>query len=223
MDSNTILDTVNTYVPDLVLLVLGINMVFCFIYRTKLTTPFRWLFYFLIWNFIIEVLALVFMKLGMNNLPLLHIYTLGEFILFSFFYKSLLHKPVVLKKVFPYLVGAIVLLIVLNSVFIQSIYTFNTYAKSAVQIIIIGFAILYFYNLIENRSLSQKKAKGLRLVNSAVIIYYSGSLFVFMYGFSIDVSKPYIMLWAFNATLNLIFQLLILKGLWKAYFKRRIL
>jgi hypothetical protein len=170
----------------------------------------------------IEILARVFMQLEYNNLPLLHIYTLGEFILFSYFYKSLLYKPAVFHKKYLYFIVGCSLLIVFNSVFFQSIYEFNSYAKTFVQITIIGYAVLYFYNLIGNDTAAPVASKSLRIVNSAVIIYYSGSLFIFMYGkIALENARPYIVLWAFNSVLNIIFQLLILLGLWKAFYKKK--
>jgi hypothetical protein len=223
MDYKTILDVLNSYVQILVLIVLSTNVVFCFVHRHKLNSPFRFLFYYLIWNLLIEILAITFMKIGYNNLPLLHIYTLGEFVFFSYFYKSLIHKPSAFQKFFRHYIVVGSILIILNSIFFQSIYDFNTYSKSVVQITIIGFAVLYFYNLIENKLLTEEISKGLRLVNSAILIYYSGSLFIFMYGISLEANDHYIMMWTFNAILNLVFQMLILRGLWKVYFKKRIL
>ena len=221
MESYATLHTIYFYAVKLAFICLSINVVFCFIKRKKLNTPFLRLFYFLIWNLIIEVLAQVFMKLEYNNLPLLHLYTLGEFILFSYFYMSLLNKPIRFKKIFGYFILVGSLLIILNSILFQSIYAFNTFAKTFVQIIIIGYAVLYFYYLVENPNLSVAKSKSLRLVNSAILVYYSGSLFIFMCGkFSLIDVEGFVVFWAFNAMLNFIFQLLILIGLLKAFFRK---
>lgn len=222
MEISTTLNAINSIIPNLVLLVLSINVVLCFLNRRKLDTSFTYLFYYLIWNLIIEVLAIICIELGWNNLPLLHIYTLGEFVLFSLFYKNLLEKPFIFHTIFPYFLAIGSAFIIANSIFFQSIYAFNTYAKSMVQISIIGYAVLYFYNMMEDKLLAENTSKSLRLINSAIIIYYSGSLFVFMYGFSIDLSETYLLFWAFNAILNLVFQMLILWALWIAYFKKRI-
>jgi len=224
MDSYETVHTIYYYAVKLALVCLSVNVVFCFVYRKKLNTPFRRLFYFLILNLIIEILAFTFMQFKQNNLPLLHLYTLGEFILFSYFYMSLINKPALIKNAFRYFVIGGCLLILLNSIFLQSIYTFNTFAKTAVQVTIIAYAVLYFYNLVENSSFSTAVSKSLRLVNSAILIYYSGSLFIFMYGkFSLINVEGYVVFWAFNAILNFIFQLLILLGLWKAFFRKKTL
>lgn len=204
------------------LLCLLISVVLCYMHRKKLNTPFKRLFYFLIWNGIIEILAYI-MFLGYNNLPLLHLYTLGEFILFSYFFKSLINKPTIFQKGYKYFTYGVGFLILINSIFFQSIYEFNTNAKTFVQLIIITYAVIYFYNLVENRMYDAELSKSLRLINSAIIIYYSGSLFIFMCSkMSFENNETYRVFWAFNAVLNLVFQLLILLGLWKVFFKKKV-
>lgn len=206
---------------NLAITCLALNILLCLFHFKKLETPFRRFCYFLIWNLLIEIFARGFAYTGINNLPLLHLYTLGEFILLSFFYKSLLRKPLFFQnKYLQYvLIGSI--LIVLNSLFVQSIYGFNTLAKTSVQIIIISYAVLYFYHLTENTGLSHPVKKGMRLINSGIIVYYSGSLFIFMCSqVSFSNTNLYKAFWAFNAILNLIFQLLILWGIWKTVFKK---
>lgn len=203
------------------MLCLSVTVSLCLFNFKKISTPFRRLCYFLIWNLFIEIFARVFSYSGMNNLPLLHLYTLGEFVLFSWFYKSLLKTNELFQKRYWVFVFVFSVLIVLNSIFLQNIYGFNTFAKTVVQVIIISYAVLYFYNLTENQSISPSIEKVLRLINSAIIVYYSGSLFIFMCGqVSFGKSDLYQMFWAFNAVLNLIFQLLVLWGIWKIIYKK---
>jgi len=107
----------------------------------------------------------------------------------------------------------------LNSILVQSIFEFNTIAKTIVQIIIISYAVIYFYNLTDDQPLSRTSEKSIRLINSAILIYYSGSLFVFMCSqLSFLNEDVYLLFWTFNAILNVIFQLLILIGIWKVIF-----
>ncbi|WP_298425248.1 hypothetical protein [uncultured Kordia sp.] len=135
-----------------------------------------------------------------------------------------MNKPIFFKKYFWYFILIGSLFIVCNSTWLQSIYIFNSYAKTFVQLTIIGYAILYFYNLIENQVFAPTVSKSLRLINSAVLIYYSGSLFIFMCSnVYYENAQVYDIFWIFNALLNILFQLLILIGLWKVFFKKKIL
>ena len=182
---------------------------------------YRRLLYFLAFSLLIEISARLMAYSGLNNLPLLHLYTLGEFLLLSWLYKSLIIQPTLFQKYFWHFIFSISAFIVINSLFFQSLYTFNSLSKSIVQVLIITYAVLFFYNLTENQRLSLSTEKSLRLINSAILIYYSGSLFIFMYGqISFENKDLYKVFWAFNALLNLLFQLLILYGLWKVIFNK---
>lgn len=221
MDVFKVINTIYVNAGNLAVLVLCISILLCLFNTKKLSTPFRRLLYFLIWNLCIEISARVFTYSEVNNLPLLHLYTLGEFILFSWFFKSLLINPKFFQSNYRYFVIGSAILIIFNSLFFQPIYGYNTLAKTSVQLIIICYAVLYFYNLTENQSLSLRQEKSLRLINSAVLIYYSGSLFIFMCSqILIGYSEWIKTFWAFNAILNLIFQLLVLLGIWKVIFKK---
>ena len=221
MDFFEIINSLYLNASNLVIICLGITVLLCLFHFKKLKTPFCRIAYFLMWNLFIEISARVFTHLGMNNLPLLHVYTLGEFILFSWFYKSLITKPILFQNRFWHFVISGSLLIILYSLLFYSIGDYNPVTKTIVQIIIIAYAVLYFYNLTENQSHSLRLEKSLRLINSAVLIYYSGSLFIFMCGQILRDYPEWIKtFWAFNAVLNLIFQLLILWGIWKVVFRK---
>ena len=206
---------------DLAVLCLALNVMLCLFKFKKLNTSLRIFSYFLFWNLFIEVAARICSYTVESNLPLLHLYTLGEFILLSIFYKSLMVKSERAHQKINYFVLAGATLIILNSIFLQSIYSFNTIAKTAVQLTIISYAVLYFYNLTSNSSLSEQAGKSLRLINSAILVYYSGSLFIFMCSqVSFVESELYVFFWAFNAVLYLTFQLLVLWGIWKMVFQK---
>lgn len=178
---------------------------------------------YLIWfNLATELGARILAETTGNNLPLLHVYTLGEFLLLSFFYKGLLQDPKWLAQNFKKITLVIASLIILNSIFLQPVIQFNTYAKTLVQIIFITYSILYFFNLSDASHLFDKEQKYLRLINSAILVYYSGSLFIFMFSNyflqnNLDLPSG---LWAFNAILNLVFLALIFFSIWQITYKK---
>jgi hypothetical protein len=217
------LNSVNFYAAHAASVFVAINVLFCIIHYKKLDSPFRRLFYFLILNLVIEILASLFIEFGINNLPLLHIYTLAEFILFSYFYKSIIKKPSTFHTIYWYFIIGGSAFIIFNSIFLQSIFDFNSIAKTFVQISIIAYAVIYFYHLVDDPTLSPSTSKSLRLVNSAIITYYSGSLFIFMFnGISLGDDGSNIIFWIFNSLLNIIFHLLIFYALWRLYSKKAI-
>ncbi|MEM7185903.1 MAG: hypothetical protein AAF466_04520 [Bacteroidota bacterium] len=224
METYATLQTFYAIAVKVALAALIFNVAFCVFYGRRFNVPFKRLSLFLILNLLTEILAYTFIQLEINNLPLLHMYTLGEFVLLSYFYQSLFKKSSRFRKFLNYYIVIGALFILSNSLWIQSIYGFNTIAKTFVQISIIGYAVFFFYRQLGDRPYPEAISKSLSLVNSAVIIYYSGSLFIFMYGkFSLVHVEGYVVFWAFNAVLNFIFQLLILIGLWKAFFRKKTL
>ncbi len=221
MEETNIPYSIYLYFGFLAVTCLALTVSICLFRWKELNLPLQRLFHFLILNLVTEIVARIFAYSGINNLPLLHLYTIGEFVLLSYFYKSLIGIPHLFQRIFRPFVWSGVLLIILNSLFLQDLYTFNTIAKTFVQITVITYAVLYFYNLMENQSFTPRIAKSLRLINSAILIYYSGSLFIFMCSqVSFINSDLYEVFWAFNAVLNFIFQLLILWGIWIVAFPK---
>lgn len=195
---------------------------FCIWEFTTFPSLFKRISYLIWFNLATEIGARVLAETTGNNLPLLHVYTLGEFLLLSFFYKGLLQDPKWLAQHFKKITLVIAALIILNSIFLQPVFQFNTYAKTLVQIIFITYSILYFFNLSDASHLFDKEQKYLRLINSAILVYYSGSLFIFMFSNyflqnNLDLPSG---LWAFNAILNLVFLALIFFSIWQITYKK---
>ncbi len=204
---------------NLVFICLFASILLLFFNRKRLPDTFRYLGYYLCWNLAIEITARILSDYETNNLPLLHLYTIGEFLLFALLYRKVhLFKKWPDKK-FWIFVCIVLLFVILNSIFIQNIYTFNSYAKTVVQLILMGFAFGYFYQLHEK----EQDTEALNWVNAAVLIYYSGSLFIFMFGnyFLDKVPETHLIFWIINVFLNLIFQVLILTAIWKGSRKRK--
>lgn len=176
----------------------------------------RYFSFFIFLNLITEIVAKIFQYYGENNLPLLHLYTFGEFVLISLFYFYLFKRKNIARRFLLLLIPVVSILIILNSIYLQSIFGFNSYAKTMVQLIIISYSLYYFFKQPANILEEQINNRPLLLINTAILIYYSGSLFVFMfsdflYKYGEGLPKGF---WMFNIILNLIFQLLILVALW---------
>lgn len=184
---------------------------------------FNFLFFFISLNIVTELLARVFLNNEINNLPLLHIYTLGEFILLSIYYRILFKEKLNTFGLFIFFIPVISIIIILNSIFLESIYGFNSYAKTLVQCILIGYSLFYFIRIdarIEERNI---KEKARLMVNTGILIYYSGSLFIFMFSdfflkYGDGLHRNF---WMLNVTLNLIFQLVILSAIWMIFKNKK--
>ncbi len=198
---------------------LSSSILVLFLSWKKIPLSLKYLTFFLIWNFLTEVTAFLLLENDIGNLPLLHIYTLGEFLLFSLFYREINLKATFLTKNIFILVSS--LLIILNTVFLQDIAGFNSNAKTFVQVTIIINAILFFY---QNSSELKAPNSSIKLINSAILIYYSGSLFIFMFSnyFLSRGIKIHRAFWDFNTLLNFLFQVLIFIAIWRFTHKEAI-
>jgi len=204
-------------IRDLSLVLLLINVIFSFkIIRTK--TDLKWFEALLIWSLFIQIAAKIVGQTMGNNMPLLHIYTLFEFVFMSLFYKEIIFNSLKIKKYFTWFLIFIIVLIICNSLLFESILTHNIRAKGLTQIIIISYSIFYFFNRISVEI--QRENIYLNRINAAILMYYAGSLFIFIFAeFLLEHSelvRKYF--WDFNALLYLVFQLLILIATWKIVF-----
>lgn len=190
-------------------------------YWQRLPRSFQVLVAYLVFNFLIEIGARVGAIVFQQNLPLLHLYTLGECWLFSLFYRQILDEESVFQRYFWWIVGMALALVVLNTAFLQGIFEYNSYAKTLVQVLIILYAMDFAFRISERDDPEPYLTRMLRLVNSAILIYYCGSLFVFMSSqFEVEMKGGIHLLWQFNKVLNLIFHLIVFTALWKVVFKR---
>ena len=192
-------------------------------YWHRLSRPLKVMVIYLIFNFLIEISARLAGIIYRQNLPLLHLYTFGECLLFALFYRQILEDTSIFKRYFGWIVGTVLTLVVLNTVFLQGIFEFNSYAKTLVQVLVIlcalDYAFGYLFRFPDLEEVDSAKNQTLRLINAAVLIYYCGSLFVFMSSqFGIEMGRAFQILWNINTVLNLIFQIMVLTALWKAVF-----
>ena len=128
------------------LIILSFSLLICVFKFSILPQEFKIFSVFLLINITTELIIwFIGWKLKISNLPLLHLYTLLEFIILSLFYKRLL-KNEFFQKYFLSFVFSISILIILNSIFFESIYSFNSNAKSLVQLILIAYSISYLFN-----------------------------------------------------------------------------
>ena len=194
----------------------------CIRYWSALSKPLKILAAYLFFNLAIELGARVTGILYGQNLPLLHLYTFGEYLVFSLFYREILDANSIFRRYFAWILGIVLSLVVCNTLFLQGIFEFNSYAKTLVQVLIILFALDFAFRDSELEGLDAARSKTLQLINAAVLIYYCGSLFIFMSSqFELQMGEAIRILWNINSVLNLVFQIMILIALWKAIFNPR--
>lgn len=145
-----------------------------------------------------------------NNLPLLHIYTMLEFILLIRYYILVFSG----KRIVPYLVAAGIIFpvfCVINFLFIQSIYTYNSYTRPVEAIILVLCSLLYIVKSSSGEEDQQWTDVPDNWVNAGILLYFSGALTQFSFSNVLEAvaSHSVIMLiLVLHATLVLIMYIL---------------
>jgi hypothetical protein len=199
------------------LIFLYASCLLCLFYQSSLPEAYKRISWYLFFNLFIEFSAHTAAHWYHQNLPLLHLYTLGEFWLWSIFYGFILDKNALLNRYFYPFTGFISLLLVLNSVFIQSIFVYNSYAITLVQLIIILYSLSYAFYFPEEKEANILPKSLLRIVNYTVLISYCSTLFIFMSSkfWLVDKDPAYVFLNDINQYINTLFQLTLFIVLWK--------
>lgn len=164
-------------------------------------------------NFVADALA----GRDINNLPLLHVYTPVEFALLLLYYRGIMGNVGIAR--YTYIIVALFTgFCIINSLLLQSIYRYNSYAKPLSGIIIMVYALYYFKLSLDSETGVVESQKPYLWLNAGLLLYFGGSFFLFAYANLIPEQFMNTLMWNIHATLVLIMYLLFTTGL--AYAKR---
>lgn len=175
--------------------------------------------YFLFLSGAIQITSLLFWFFGENNLPLLHIYVAGGFLCLAWFYKTVLNDFINSKIIWGTTI-AFLCFSILNSIFIQDIFTFNSHALTVESILIIILSLSTFILFLKDivRETRVDSLQSLNWINSGLFIYYSSSLIIFYFGeiithsFSKDLNRY---TWVLHSFFSMMMYSFFFVGLWK--------
>lgn len=170
-----------------------------FFHYRNLNKPLRIVLFYLCGSLLINIAGSVLAANRTNNLPLLHFYTIFEFLAILLYYHYAFSNMKIsiwiriLMIIFP-------LYCVINFTFIQSLNEFNTYTRPVEAIIIILFSSLYFSGLYGEKEESGTSG---RWIASGLLIYFCSSLFQFIFSNVVSVNTPHhlkMIIWNLHAT-----------------------
>ena len=205
-------------------LVLLICCILGFLFSKRLNKPVKFFCYYLFFSLVMNYSMSKMADLRVNNLAITHFMVLGEFIFLSAFFRQVLSNNIILNKYFKYYLAIIGGFIIVNTLYLETINTFNTNAKVVVLFIILFFATNFFYNRSKQLMEVDVHEKAIRLINSALLLYYSGSFFVYLFYKFTQNNKLFYSdkMLIFNAGLYLTFTLIILIALLQIVVHRKI-
>jgi hypothetical protein len=113
--------------------------------RYKEIRNLKYLFFFVGNGVANEIVSKVLKEFGLRNImPQGHLYALVSFTLLCLFYRSVF-KGYISTKWFNGLIILYILLSIINLLFFQSIFDYPSLSFSVMAIVVVAFAIIYFY------------------------------------------------------------------------------
>lgn len=151
-----------------------------------------------------------------NNLPLLHMYTVIEFIFLSVYY-ALVFPWKQVKTAMIVLVFLFTGFAVCNTCYLQGIYEFNSYARALEAFILLVYGGLGFYFLLNRPQQESLYRSSFFWINIGYFLYFAASLFLFLVtGYMVLGASIALYAWAIHALVMLFMYILVSIGLWKA-------
>lgn len=189
-----------------------------FLFRIKtLDLPAKVLFCLTILSFLTDCITSVLAGYKMNNLMVMHVYTVLELFFYCFFY-SLLFKSTSSK--YYLLVLSLVLLAaeLVDAFYISKLSRINSIASYCEALAFMVVSLLFFYSMIKN--LPQKNILNYPLFwfNSGILIYFSGNLFLYLFISFVNPQDSRFLgdLWNINSFLYFAYNLFLIAGAWKS-------
>ncbi|WP_046757244.1 hypothetical protein [Kordia jejudonensis] len=158
-----------------------------------------------------------------NNMYLLHMYTVLEYALWSVFYYQLFENKVV-KKVIVSMLIIFVIFSVTNTIYWQSLTTFNSYSRSVEGAFLLCFAIAWFYKVFVDRTIVRLETHPVFWINAGVLVYFSGSFLLFISNnFLVHISRQHFFeAWTLHGLFLIIHYLFIAIGIWLIKHKKEL-
>ncbi|WP_020534696.1 hypothetical protein [Lewinella cohaerens] len=122
-----------------------------------------------------------------NNLFLLHFYTVFDFIMMTLIFQTYLPRAFVKWSIIVFSCAAL-----LHSIFIEQLNTFNVLARSVEAFIVMCYVMRYFWFTLKEMKIKRLEQQPIFWISCGALLYYAAGFFIFL--FSTDL-LPYDDLW----------------------------
>jgi hypothetical protein len=192
--------------------------VYALIVFRKLPPELKAFSWFILLSAVIELASKILWFYSVNNLPLLHLYVAGGLFCLALFYQKVLNGFID-KIVIWSIAGVFMVFTAINSILIQPLHTFNSYALTVESILIVIFSLSTYMIMLNDIVRKNRIAlvKSLNWINSGLFIYYASSMLIFYYGdfFIRTFPRSFNMqTWVLHAFFSIIMYLCFFIGLW---------
>lgn len=182
----------------------------------KLSLPQKWLIGAILFSGLIEISANFASSYYGTNLPLYHLFILGELVLLSIvFHKG--YPNLISIKATLYLVIGFFSLACLNILFFQGLNIYATYSRTLESLILLSLALRYFYLVLKELRVQHIEKTFSFWFSTGILIYFSSNLLLFIYSNFILSEEPetFYYTWAMHGILNILLYSFYAIALWQ--------
>ena len=150
-------------------------------------------------------------------MPIGHIYIPVSFALAGLFYLFRL-RGFINEKIVAAIIILFIIFSIINSLLIQSIYSFANYSGAIGALILIGFSVLLFAKIMVEGKIKKLIDEPAVWINSGILVYYTANFFFYiLYNILLENTIDFLLQTIFVFKIfNVIFYILIAIGFWKA-------
>ncbi|HLZ16856.1 MAG TPA: hypothetical protein VKQ08_07440 [Cyclobacteriaceae bacterium] len=191
---------------------------FCLAFFLVKKPPYNLLGWFFFISAPIKILSMVTAMYVMNNMVLFHVLAVVEVVLLYLFYDRIIFN----RPPNWYLVALLILVNLLNSLFNENIFQFNSIGWSINIIILLSLGLKYFHKIYQGLETTQFERSPLFIINTGLLVYFTGSLFTYILGSKIlskDSQDFFNNAWVIQSFSNISKNLIVGYGLWLAKFR----
>jgi hypothetical protein len=176
----------------------------------------RSLFYLIFASLMSEIISHILHRYNLYNLFVFRFYTIVQFLLLSFFFiKTLSESKMVL---YIKICGLLFLTLATYDSYKNGLNSMDDLSLTAASVLLMIYSLFTFYHIMENPVHLNILSTPLFWFNTAILVYFSGCLFLFIFSNYLEdhYAKVFHIAWGVNSILNITFNLLIATGFWKA-------
>jgi hypothetical protein len=184
------------------------------IYHRKYSPALKVLSLHLLMVAVFSGVAVLLSEMKRNNLPLLHVYTICEFIMIIWFY-SIVLRGFLPAKLLVWIAAGFTVFALMNSLLLQSWYTFNTIPRSIEGLVVILLSLVCYYRMLSELKIRKMERSPIFWINTGFLFYFSGALFLFMLSnYILPLNHQLnIFIWTIHACFSIMLYLFIFLGL----------
>ena len=175
----------------------------------------RYIMYLVLFSITVELLALILGRyLHLPNLYLLHVFTIGQFLLLWAIFRTRLAPPLSQRQMWIIL-GIFLLAAIASAAWLDGLFQFNAHARSTSAILIVLLCLTYYYQRLTKLDVENLEAEPLFWIATGSLVYFSGSLVMFIVSNYVAADQGMsLTMWAIHAILNTFNYLFLTIALW---------